>query len=71
MSKKDVAAVMTLAGAGVWLWRKWPNIKKARVELEETGRIDLPTLIALSAMVVSAAALWPGVRDALRQLGQS
>lgn len=68
MSKKDIAATVTLVGAGYWLWRKRPLLQQARNELDETGQVSLGTLLALGAFVLSAATLWPDVQKALKQL---
>lgn len=70
MNKKNIAAAVTLAGAGYWLWRKRPLLKQTRAEIDETGRISHGTLLALGLFALSAAALLPEVRKALRQLGR-
>lgn len=69
MNKKNIAAAVTLVGAGYWLWQKRPLLRQARAEIDETGQIQLGTLLALGLFVLSAAALVPDVKKALRQLG--
>jgi hypothetical protein len=71
MNKKNIAAAVTLAGAGYWLWQKRPLLRQARTEIDETGQFQLGTLLALGLFALSAVALAPEVRKALRQLGRS
>jgi len=70
MSKKNIAAAVTLLGAGYWLWQKRPLVERARRELDETGRIQIGTLVALGLFALSAAALLPDVQKALKQLSR-
>lgn len=69
MSKKNIAAAVTLVGAGYWLWQKRPLLEQVRAELDDTGQIQLGTLLALGLFMLSAAALAPEVQKALKQLG--
>jgi hypothetical protein len=69
MSKKNIAAAVTLVGTGYWLWQKRPFLRQVRAELDETGQIQLGTLVALGLFMLSAAALVPEVQKALKQLG--
>jgi hypothetical protein len=70
MNKTKVGAALTVIGAGVWVWRHRGPVEQARDELNETGRIQPGTALALGLFALGAMMLWPDVQKAWRQLGR-